>query len=98
MLAYSSVSQIGYIIMGLSLANPWGFAGALLHVLNHSVMKAALFMVSGYLRMKEGHSYIRHFIDTYLKKYPWMLAFLTIDSILIVVIHALHRFFNQLFI
>ncbi|MEX2463448.1 MAG: proton-conducting transporter membrane subunit, partial [Balneolaceae bacterium] len=56
MLAYSSVSQIGYIIMGLSLANPWGFAGAILHVLNHAVMKACLFMISGQMRLKEGHS------------------------------------------
>lgn len=95
MLAYSSVSQIGYIIMGLSLANPWGFAGALLHVLNHSVMKAALFMVSGYLRMKEGHSDIRHFNDTYRKKYPWMMAFFTLAAISMVGLPPLAGFFSK---
>lgn len=95
MLAYSSVSQIGYIIMGLSLANPWGFAGALLHVLNHSVMKAVLFMISGYLRLKEGHSDIRLFNDTYRKKYPWMMAFFTLGAISMVGLPPLAGFFSK---
>jgi multicomponent Na+:H+ antiporter subunit D len=47
MLAYSSVSQLGYIGLGLGLANPVGLAGAYLHILNHAVMKACLFLVVG---------------------------------------------------
>lgn len=49
MLAYSSVAQIGYIALGLGLASPFGFIGAVLHVLNHAVMKACLFLVSARL-------------------------------------------------
>ncbi|MGH7264680.1 MAG: proton-conducting transporter membrane subunit, partial [Candidatus Rokuibacteriota bacterium] len=44
LLAYSSVSQIGYITLGLGLANESGLAGAYLHVLSHALMKAALFV------------------------------------------------------
>lgn len=95
MLAYSSVSQIGYIIMGLSLANPWGFAGALLHVLNHSVMKATLFMISGLLRYKEGHSDIRFFDDSYRKKHPWSMAFFTLAAISMVGLPPLAGFFSK---
>jgi len=95
MLAYSSVSQIGYIIMGLSLANPWGFAGALLHVLNHAVMKACLFMVSGQLRLKEGHSDISRFDDSYRKKYPWTMAAFTISAISMVGLPPLAGFFSK---
>jgi multicomponent Na+:H+ antiporter subunit D len=47
MLAYSSVSQLGYIGLGLGLANPVGLAGAYLHILNHAVMKSCLFLVVG---------------------------------------------------
>jgi multicomponent Na+:H+ antiporter subunit D len=95
MLAYSSVSQIGYIIMGLSLANPFGFAGALLHVLNHAVMKACLFMVSGNLRVKEGHTDISLFDDSYRKKYPWTMASFTIAAISMVGLPPLAGFFSK---
>lgn len=95
MLAYSSVSQIGYIIMGLSLANPWGFAGALLHVLNHAVMKACLFMISGQMRLKEGHSDITKFNDSYRKKYPWTMAAFTIAALSMVGLPPLAGFFSK---
>jgi multicomponent Na+:H+ antiporter subunit D len=95
MLAYSSVSQIGYIIMGLSLANPLGFAGALLHVLNHAVMKACLFLVAGNLRMKEGHSDISKFDDSYRKKYPWTMASFSVAAISMVGLPPLAGFFSK---
>ncbi len=95
MLAYSSVSQIGYIIMGLSLANPFGFAGALLHVLNHAVMKACLFMVSGNLRYKEGHSDISLFNDSYRIKYPWTMASFSVAAISMVGLPPLAGFFSK---
>ena len=95
MLAYSSVSQIGYIIMGLSLANPWGFAGALLHVLNHAIMKACLFMIAGSIRMKEGHSDISLFDDSYRKKYPWTMASFSIAAVSMVGLPPLAGFFSK---
>lgn len=47
MLAYSSVSQMGYITLGIGLANVAGLTGALSHVANHAVMKTALFLALG---------------------------------------------------
>jgi multicomponent Na+:H+ antiporter subunit D len=44
MLAYSSVAQIGYITLGIGLANQAGLTGGLVHVVNHALMKAALFL------------------------------------------------------
>lgn len=49
MLAYSSVSQIGYILMGLGLSNYLGFYGATYHLLNHALDKSMLFLCSGVL-------------------------------------------------
>jgi multicomponent Na+:H+ antiporter subunit D len=95
MLAYSSVSQIGYIILGLSLANPWGFAGALLHVLNHAVMKASLFMVSGNLMYKTGNTDITKFNDSYRKKYPITMASFTVAAISMVGLPPLAGFFSK---
>jgi len=47
MLAYSSVANIGYITLGIALANPLAFIGAMLHILNHAMMKLVLFMAAG---------------------------------------------------
>jgi len=47
MLAYSSVAQIGYITLGIGLANQSGLTGSLAHVVNHGVIKTALFMALG---------------------------------------------------
>lgn len=95
MLAYSSVSQIGYIIMGISLANPFGFIGAALHILNHAIMKACLFLVTGNLRLKEGHSNINRFNSSYRKKYPWTMAAFTVAAISMVGLPPLAGFFSK---
>jgi len=47
MLAYSSVAQIGYILVGLGLGTAAGLQASLLHVFNHALMKGALFMAMG---------------------------------------------------
>jgi multicomponent Na+:H+ antiporter subunit D len=49
MLAYSSVAQIGYITLGIGLANQAGLTGGLVHITNHAIMKAALFLAVGAL-------------------------------------------------
>ncbi|HET7717065.1 MAG TPA: monovalent cation/H+ antiporter subunit D family protein [Bauldia sp.] len=47
MFAYSSVAQIGYITLGLSLATVTGVTGGLVHLLNHALIKGAIFMGLG---------------------------------------------------
>ena len=44
MLAYSSVAQIGYMLVGLSFATTLGLTASLVHMFNHALMKGALFM------------------------------------------------------
>ncbi len=46
-LAYSSVSQVSYVLFGLATLHPVGMAGALMHVIFHSVSKNLLFMGAG---------------------------------------------------
>jgi len=46
MLAYSSIAQAGYILIGFAAPNPLGIAGALFHILNHGVMKTAAFIAA----------------------------------------------------
>ncbi len=46
MLAYSSIAQAGYVLIGLAAPNPMGIVGALFHVLNHGIMKTAAFLAA----------------------------------------------------
>jgi len=46
-LAYSTVSQIGYIFLGFSMANQAGISGSLLFILMHGLAKAGLFLCAG---------------------------------------------------
>ena len=58
MLAYSSVAQIGYITLGIGLANQSGMTGGIVHLFNHAIMKAALFMVLGMVVYRIGSANI----------------------------------------
>ena len=53
-LAYSTVSQLSYILFGLAVMNEEALAGSLLHVLAHGFVKAALFLCAGAIIYKTG--------------------------------------------
>jgi len=54
LLAYSSISQIGYIILGIGLGTPLGILGGLFHLFNHSIFKSLLFLNSGAVEYATG--------------------------------------------
>ncbi|MDD5427751.1 MAG: proton-conducting transporter membrane subunit [Candidatus Omnitrophica bacterium] len=56
MLAYSSISQMGYIILGLGTGTILGIAGAVFHLLNHSIFKSLLFVNSAAVEKEIGTS------------------------------------------
>jgi multicomponent Na+:H+ antiporter subunit D len=58
-LAYSTVSQVSYVLFGLSLMTADAMSGALLHVVAHSVIKNALFLCAGAIIHQTGKTYIR---------------------------------------
>jgi len=54
LLAYHSVSQIGYVIFGIGLATPLGIIGGLFHLFNHSLFKSLLFLNAGSVEYATG--------------------------------------------
>ncbi len=54
MLAYSSVAQVGYMVLGLSLANVDGLTGGIVHLFNHALMKSGLFLVMACVLLRIG--------------------------------------------
>ena len=53
-LAYSSIAQIGYMVLGLSFDNATGIAAGIIHLFNHALMKGSLFMVLGAVMYRVG--------------------------------------------
>lgn len=77
MLAYSSIGQIGYIVLGIALANRLSIIGSLIHILNHALMKGGLFLVVGAVVYKTGTTDIDGFKGLG-KKMPFSMAAFTI--------------------
>ena len=73
MLAYSSIAQVGYMILGISFASSLGVASAMVHLFNHSLMKCALFLVMGCLFLRLGSVRIKD-LSGIGKRMPWTMA------------------------
>ncbi len=54
MFAYSSLAQIGYMTLGIGLANQAGLTGTITHLFNHAIMKSAVFVALGAVFYKLG--------------------------------------------
>ncbi|GHA45575.1 cation:proton antiporter [Amylibacter ulvae] len=57
MLAYSSIAQIGYMLLGIAIFNLSGLTGTMVHMFNHGITKALLFMGVGALVLRTGSSF-----------------------------------------
>lgn len=58
MLAFSSIAQIGYMLLGIAMLNATGLSATIVHLVNHGVSKAALFMGVGAMVMYTGSAFL----------------------------------------
>lgn len=79
-LAYSTVSQLGYIILGIILLNNNGLVGGLMHMINHAFIKITLFFCVGAITYVTGKKYI-HQIRGIGKEMPITMWCFSIASI-----------------
>jgi len=73
LLAYSSVAQIGYMILGISLASVTGLTAGILHLFNHALIKGTLFMAMGAVMYRIGSVRIEA-MQGLGKRMPWTMA------------------------
>lgn len=73
LLAWSSIAQIGYIFAGFSLASASGVAAAYLHMINHAVIKGALFAAAGILLLRLGSVKLTA-LSGLGRRMPWTFA------------------------
>lgn len=79
-LAYHTVSQVGLIMMGLSIGTEYAYYGAFYHLMNHAVFKSALFLTAG-IMIEHYHTRNLYEIRGLFQKEP-LVAVATAVSIL----------------
>ncbi|MGO4916917.1 monovalent cation/H+ antiporter subunit D family protein [Pseudogemmobacter sp. W21_MBD1_M6] len=80
MLAYSSIAQIGYMLLGISLLTETGLTAAIVHLFNHGITKATLFMGVGAYVLRSGGSFYDD-IRGLGKTMPWTSAAMVIAGL-----------------
>ncbi len=80
LLAYSSVAQIGYMVLGIGFASATGIAAALIHLFNHALMKGALFMAIGAIIYRIGACRMEQ-IHGLGRAMPWTFAAIVIGGL-----------------
>ena len=80
MLAYSSVAQIGYMVLGIGLASTTGITAAMLHVFNHALMKGALFLAVGAVVYRIGAATLNEFAGLG-RRMPWTMAAIVLGGL-----------------
>jgi multicomponent Na+:H+ antiporter subunit D len=95
MLAFSSIGHIGYIAIGIGLASPLGFVAAVLHCLNHALMKLVLFMMCGTLAAKLGHNAIAKLDNSLAIRMPWTMMALAITALSMIGLPPTAGFFSK---
>jgi len=94
MLAYILVSEVGYIALGVGLANRDGLTGAILHILNDAFMMLALFLVVGAIMYRSGKREIPQL--RYLhRKMPFTMAVFVIAALSVIGIPPTCGFFSK---
>jgi multicomponent Na+:H+ antiporter subunit D len=73
MLAYSSVAQIGYMILGIALVSVTGLTAGIIHLFNHALMKGALFMTLGCVVYRIGSPRLTDMAGIG-RRMPWTMA------------------------
>ncbi|MDQ7794049.1 MAG: proton-conducting transporter membrane subunit [bacterium] len=74
-LAYSTVSQLAYIPLGVALLSPAGVAGGLVHLINHALMKITLFFCAGIIITQTGRTQVNQLSGVGRRLPLTMLAF-----------------------
>jgi multicomponent Na+:H+ antiporter subunit D len=97
LLAYSTISQVGYIVFGIGLATPLGVLGGLFHLLNHSMMKSLLFLNSGSVQYRTGERDMRR-LGGLKGKMPVTYITFLIASMSVAGVPPLGGFFSKLII
>lgn len=96
-LAYSSVAQMGYILLGMALLSERALIGDVFHIFTHAIMKSCLFLVSGYMILATGKTEVDDFKGIG-KRMPISMVCFTMASLSMIGIPPFNGFLSKWFL
>jgi multicomponent Na+:H+ antiporter subunit D len=94
-LAYSSVAQVGYMLLGIGMATTLGLSAGYLHLLNHAIMKGALFLAVGAMWYRFGITRVDDMGGLY-KTMPWTMGAFTLAGLSLIGVPGTAGFVSKL--
>lgn len=79
-LAYSTISNLSYILFGCALMSPAGLIGAIMHLVFHAFMKITSFFCAGAVMYQTDRHYVYE-LDGLGRKMPWIFSIFTVSSL-----------------
>lgn len=93
-LAYSTISNLSYILFGVTIMTPLGLAGALTHLVFHAVMKICSFFCAGAIMYQTEKHYV-HELDGLGRKMPAVFGVFTVSSLALMGVPGLCGFISK---
>ncbi len=93
-LAYSTISNLSYILFGVTIMTPLGLAGALTHMVCHAVMKICSFFCAGAVIHRSGKTFVYE-LDGLGKRMPRVFGLFTISALALMGVPGLCGFISK---
>ena len=93
-LAYSTVSQLSYVVIGVALLSPMGILGGIMHIVNHAFSKITLFFAAGSIYVASGLKKIDT-MDGIGRKLPFTFTAFTIGAFSMIGVPAVAGFTSK---
>jgi multicomponent Na+:H+ antiporter subunit D len=94
LLAFSSVAQVGYMVLGIGFGTALGLTATVVHIFNHALMKGALFMALGAIVYRIGSSQIDKF-EGLGRQMPWTFGAIFIGGLSLIGIPGTAGFISK---
>jgi multicomponent Na+:H+ antiporter subunit D len=94
LLAYSSVAQIGYMVLGISLGTVTGLTAGIVHLFNHAMIKGGLFLALGCVFVTLGSVQLRDMAGLG-RRMPWTMAAFVIGGLSLIGVPATTGFISK---
>ena len=93
-LAYSTISQMAYVVLAIAMLSELALVGALVHISHHAFIKAGLFFCAGLIVMVTGHKKVSEF-DGLARRMPATAVLLTLLSLAMLGVPPLSGFLSK---
>ena len=97
LLAFSSVAQIGYILLGVSTFTAAGISASIFHIWNHAFLKSLFFLLTGIVSMSLGTRSLDDMAGVG-KKIPWLGLLLSVNAIAMTGVPPFGLFWSEFFL